>query len=308
MSNIIHNLTDLIGDTPLVSLDSYVRELGLNANILAKIESFNPGGSIKDRVALAMITDAETSGRLRPGGTIIEPTSGNTGIGLAWIGRARGYKVILTMPDTMSVERRKLLAAFGATLVLTPGHLGMNGAIDRARQLRDSTPGAVILDQFDNPANPRAHQDTTGPEIWRQTDGHFAAFVAGVGTGGTLTGTARFLRQCNPGIGIYAVEPAASPVLEGGTPGPHAIQGIGAGFIPANYDAALVDEIIPVTDDQAIAAARLLVATQGILAGVSSGAALHAATVLARRPDMKGRNIVTIFPDTGDRYLSTPLF
>lgn len=302
------NLTELIGGTPLVELKNLGKAIGAKARILAKVESFNPGGSVKDRVAFAMIKNAEECGALKPGGTIIEPTSGNTGIGLAWVGAALGYKVILTMPDTMSVERRNLLKAYGATLVLTPGAQGMKGAIAKAQELLDNTNGAVILGQFDNPANPAAHQATTGVEIFEDTDGEVDMFVAGVGTGGTVSGVGRVLKELRPDIEIVAVEPADSAVLSGGTPGPHKIQGIGAGFVPVNYDSAVVDAVMTVTNDDAMQAARLLVAKEGILAGISSGAALSAAMKLARDLGNENKIIVVLLPDTGERYLSTELY
>lgn len=308
MEHIAKNLTDLIGNTPLLELTAYDRAQSVPAHIVAKIEAFNPGGSVKDRAAFNMIIEAEKSGILKPGATIIEPTSGNTGIGLALVGTARGYRVILTMPDTMSIERRQLLAAFGAKIVLTPGSEGMPGAIFKAERLRDETPGAVILQQFDNPANPQAHYRTTGPEIWRDTDGKVDIFVAGVGTGGTVTGVGEYLKSKNPTIKIVAVEPTESPFLTEGKKGPHKIQGIGAGFEPANFHRSVVDEIITVTGDQAIATSRLLAATEGLLVGVSSGAAVAAATELARRPENKDKLIVALLPDTGERYLSTSLF
>lgn len=308
MSKIYHSLAELIGHTPLLELSHIEKNNGLHCRLLAKLEAFNPGGSVKDRVALAMIEDAERRGVLRPGSVIVEPTSGNTGIGLAWVGRVKGYRVVLTMPETMSSERRKLLAAYGAELVLTPGAEGMNGAIKRARELCDTTPGAVILGQFDNPANPRAHELTTAREILKDTDGKVDIFVAGVGTGGTLSGTARGLKAARPSVEAVAVEPAGSPVLEGGAAGPHCIQGIGAGFVPANYDAAVVDRVVAVTDDQAVEGARLLGAEEGLLAGFSGGAALYAALQEARKPENEGKTIVVLIPDTGDRYLSTPLF
>lgn len=281
---------------------------GQKARLVLKLEYFNPGGSVKDRVALAMIEDAENSGVLRPGAVIIEPTSGNTGVGLAWVARAKGYEVILTMPDTMSVERRMLLQAFGAKLELTPGAQGMKGAIARAEQLRDEIPGAVILGQFTNMANPAMHERTTGEEIWRDTEGAVDIFVAGVGTGGTVSGTGRALKKHNPSVRVVAVEPAGSPVLSTGVPGKHGIQGIGAGFVPATYDAAAVDEIMTVEDENAFAGARQLAAREGLLVGISSGAAFHAAYELARRPENEGRMIVALLPDTGERYLSTGLF
>ena len=306
--NIAKNLTELIGRTPLLEAGRLAEKEGLKANLLLKLESFNPGGSVKDRVALSMIEAAEAEGRLTPGATIIEPTSGNTGIGLAWVATVKGYKLILTMPETMSVERRKLLAALGATLVLTPGADGMKGAIARAEELRAQTPGSIILSQFDNPANPEAHYRTTAREIWDDTDGRVDIFVACVGTGGTVSGTARGLKEHNPAIRAIAVEPAASPVISGGTPGPHKIQGIGAGFIPGNYDPAVIDSVMTVTDDEAFNAARLLAATEGVLAGISSGAAISAAIRLGRLPENAGKTIVALLPDTGERYLSTPLF
>ncbi len=308
MGNIYNSLIELIGETPLVALDRIGNYLDLKGRILAKIESFNPGGSTKDRAALSMIEDAETTGRLRPGGTIIEPTSGNTGIGLAWIGGLRGYRVILCMPETMSRERRDILAALGAELVLTPGAEGMKGSIARAEQLQYEIPGSVIMGQFNNPANPRAHMLTTAREIWRDTGGNIDAFVAGVGTGGTITGVGRALKKLKPSTWIVAVEPSDSPVLSGGNAGPHKIQGIGAGMVPANYDASVVDVVVPITSGQARDAARLLARKEGILAGYSSGAALAAAIDLAMRENFAGKNIVVLLPDTGDRYLSTDLF
>lgn len=308
MGNIYNSLIELIGETPLVALDRIGNYLDLKGRILAKIESFNPGGSTKDRAALSMIEDAETTGRLRPGGTIIEPTSGNTGIGLAWIGGLRGYRVILCMPETMSRERREILAALGVELVLTPGAEGMKGSIARAEQLQYEIPGSVIMGQFNNPANPRAHMLTTAREIWRDTGGNIDAFVAGVGTGGTITGVGRALKKLKPSTWIVAVEPSDSPVLSGGNAGPHKIQGIGAGIVPANYDASVVDVVVPITSGQARDAARLLARKEGILAGYSSGAALAAAIDLAMRENFAGKNIVVLLPDTGDRYLSTDLF
>lgn len=281
---------------------------GQKARLVLKLEYFNPGGSVKDRVALAMIEDAENSGVLRPGAVIIEPTSGNTGVGLAWVARAKGYEVILTMPDTMSMERRMLLQAFGARLELTPGAQGMKGAIARAEQLRDEIPGAVILGQFTNMANPAMHERTTGEEIWRDTEGAVDIFVAGVGTGGTVSGTGRALKKHNPSVRVVAVEPAGSPVLSTGVPGKHRIQGIGAGFVPATFDAAAVDAIVTVEDEDAFAGARQLAAREGLLVGISSGAAFHAAYELARMPENEGRMIVALLPDTGERYLSTGLF
>ncbi len=308
MSTIAKSLTDLIGKTPLLELNAYGQHHGLDATILAKLECFNPGGSVKDRVAYAMIDDAERHGRLNPGGTIIEPTSGNTGIGLALVSAVKGYKLILTMPETMSVERRKLLHALGAEIVLTPGERGMKGAIAEAERLQKTCKGSVILGQFENPANPAAHVATTGPEIWQDTDGEIDIFVSAAGTGGTVSGTGHYLKSKNPSIRIVAVEPEESAVLSGGTPGPHRIQGIGAGFIPKTYNSHVVDEIIKVSSDNAYAATRELAKTEGLLAGISSGAALYAATELARRPENNGKRIAVIFPDTGERYLSTDLF
>ena len=306
--NIYHSLHELVGRTPLLQLDGYAKRCGLNAIILAKLECRNPAGSAKDRVALQMIRSAEEQGLLTPGATIIEPTSGNTGIGLAAMGIARGYEVILTMPDSMSAERRALLSAYGARLVLTDGALGMAGAIAKAEELAASIPGSWIAGQFDNPDNPRAHYLTTGPEIWADTDGHVDIFVAGAGTGGTLSGTGRYLKEQDPNVKIVAVEPAASPLLTEGRSGPHGLQGIGANFVPNNLDLSLVDEIIPVTEEAAYAAARLLASTAGLLCGITSGAALHAASQLANRPENHGKVIVALLPDTGERYLSTPLF
>ncbi len=308
MPNIYNNLTQLIGDTPLLSLDRLANHYGLKARLLAKLESFNPGGSAKDRIALAMIEDAERAGRLTPGGTIIEPTSGNTGIGLAWIARLKGYTTILTMPDTMSEERRKLLAAYGATLILTPGAQGMKGAIERAEQLVTEIPGAVIMSQFDNAANPEVHTLTTAREIWRDTDGKVDIFVAGVGTGGTVSGTGRGLKAMNKNIQVVAVEPAESPVITTGHAGKHKIQGIGAGFIPKNYDSSIVDKVLAITGDEATATCRALAQHEGLLAGISSGAALAAAIKLAADVSNDNKTIVVMLPDTGERYLSTSLF
>ncbi len=308
MTRIYNSLTELIGNTPLLEVKNIEISEKLNARILVKIESFNPGGSVKDRAALSMIEEAEAAGILKPGSVIIEPTSGNTGIGLAWIGSLKGYRVILTMPDTMSVERRNLLKAYGAELELTPGTEGMQGAIRNAAELRDNTPGAVILQQFENAANTRAHYHTTGEEIWRDTDGKVDILVAGVGTGGTLSGTGKALKEHNPSIKIVAVEPADSPVLSGGKPGPHKIQGIGAGFIPGNYNANVVDCIVTVTNEAAFEGARLLASKEGVLAGISAGAALSAAIEIAHRKENEWKTIVVILPDTGERYLSTPLF
>ncbi len=306
--NIYHSLSQLVGHTPLLAIDHYAASQQLRATVLVKLESCNPAGSAKDRVALQMIQEAEASGALIPGGTIIEPTSGNTGIGLAAMGIARGYEVILTMPDSMSAERRALLAAYGAKLVLTPGAEGMSGAVKKAEALSREIPGSWIAGQFDNPANPRAHYLTTGPEIWQDTDGHVDIFVAGVGTGGTLSGSAAYLKEQNPALQAVAVEPASSPLLSEGHAGPHGLQGIGANFVPKNLNRAIIDRIFPVTNEEAYQAARTLAATEGVLCGISSGAALHAATELARQPENAGKTIVVVLPDTGERYLSTPLF
>lgn len=308
MKKIAKQLTDLVGNTPLMELSNYNKSKGLKARLIVKLESFNPAGSVKDRVALAMIEDAETSGLLKPGATIIEPTSGNTGIGLAFVAASKGYKLILTMPDTMSVERRNLLKALGAELVLTPGANGMKGAIARAEELKAATPGAVILQQFDNPANPAMHERTTGQEIWRDTEGHVDIFVAGVGTGGTVSGVGAALKKHNPAVKVVAVEPTDSPVLSGGAPGAHKIQGIGAGFVPKNYNPAVVDEILQVTNDDAIRTGRKLAQKEGLLVGISSGAAVSAATRLALLPENEGKTIVALLPDTGERYLSTLLY
>lgn len=305
---IAKNLSELIGDTPLLEVTNIEKGEALGARVLVKLESFNPGSSVKDRVALSMIEDAEESGVLQPGATIIEPTSGNTGIGLAWVASIKGYNVILTMPETMSIERRNLLKAYGARLELTPGNEGMKGAIRRAEELRDATPGAVILQQFDNPANPRVHYRTTGPEIWRDTDGAVDIVVGGVGTGGTISGTARYLKEQKPGVKAFAVEPASSAVLSGKASGAHKIQGIGAGFVPGNFDRSVIDGVIAVSDDEAVAAGRLLASSEGVLAGISSGAAFHAALELARDKENAGKTIVVILPDTGERYMSTVLF
>ena len=306
--NIYRSASQLVGHTPLLQPVRYMEQLRLPATVLVKLESFNPAGSVKDRVALEMIEDAEKEGKLLPGGTIVEPTSGNTGIGLAAMGLARGYQVILTMPESMSLERRQLLAAYGAQLVLTPAMGGMAGAVEKAQELAAAIPGSFLAGQFDNPANPRAHYRTTGPEIWHDTDGQVDIFVAGVGTGGTVTGVGRYLKEKNPHVRIVAVEPAASPLLSGGKAGSHGLQGIGANFVPENLDRSVVDEVIPVWEKDAYAAARLLAGTEGVLVGISSGAALHAAGQLARRPENAGKTIVALLPDTGDRYLSTPLF
>ena len=308
MSGIAQRLTDLIGNTPLLALNNYGKELNLPANILAKLEYFNPAGSAKDRIAVAMIEAAEEAGLLKEGSTIIEPTSGNTGIGLASVAAAKGYQTILTMPDTMSVERRNLLKAYGAQLVLTPGEMGMQGAIDKAVELAKLIEGAFIPGQFDNPANPKAHYETTGPEIWRDTEGKVNVLVAGVGTGGTLSGTAKFLKEQKPEIKVVAVEPDVSPVLQGGEAAPHKLQGIGANFVPKNYDASVVDEVLGITAEDAYKTCRLLAKHEGLLVGVSSGAAAYAATLLAQREEYKDKNIVVILPDSGERYLSTPGF
>lgn len=302
------SLTELIGNTPLLELSNIEQSFGLKARLIAKVEFFNPGGSVKDRVALAMIEDAERNGLLVPGATIIEPTSGNTGIGLAWVASVKGYKLILTMPETMSQERQKLLKALGATLELTPGADGMNGAIRRANELKELHPGSFIPQQFDNPSNPQAHISTTAEEIWRDTDGEIDMFVAGVGTGGTLSGTAKGLKNHNPLIKAIAVEPANSAVISGGKVGAHKLQGIGAGFIPKNYNPEVVDQVFPVKDDEAMKASRLLAQKEGLLVGISSGAALHAAISLAQNEENVGKTIVVLLPDTGERYLSTELF
>ncbi len=308
MSNIYTAADQLIGHTPLLELTHIEKNEQLEARIVAKLESFNPGGSVKDRVAKAMLDDAEAKGLLKPGAVIIEPTSGNTGIGLASVAAARGYRVIIVMPETMSIERRLLMKAYGAELVLTEGSKGMSGAIARANELAAEIPGSFIPGQFDNPANPAAHEATTGPEIWADTDGKVDIFVAGIGTGGTITGVGRFLKGKNPDIQVIGVEPATSAVLSGKNPGPHGLQGLGAGFVPAVLDTSIYDEIIPVTDEAAYTAGRNLGRMEGVLAGISSGAALWAAVQVARRPENKGKTIVTLFPDTGDRYLSTKMF
>ena len=309
MSDIKKSVTELIGQTPLLEASKYSEAVGNTAaTILTKLEYLNPAGSVKDRVALAMIEDAEKKGTLKPGATIIEPTSGNTGIGLAFVAVAKGYKAILTLPDTMSVERRNLLAAYGAELVLTEGAKGMKGAIAKAEELRDSIPGAVILGQFENPANPAIHKATTGPEIWAQTDGKVDIFVAGVGTGGTVSGVGEYLKSQNPDVKIVAVEPATSAVLSTGVPGPHKIQGIGAGFVPKTLNTGIYDEIITIENDDAFTEGRRFGRTEGILVGISSGAALKAASILAARPENAGKTIVALLPDSGDRYLSTALF
>ena len=308
MEKIYPGVASLIGNTPLIEVKNIESAEHLDARVLVKAECFNPGGSVKDRAALSMIEDAERSGLLKPGGTIIEPTSGNTGIGLAWLAAVKGYRLILTMPETMSIERRNLLSAMGATIVLTPGSEGMKGAIRRAEEIKAETPGAIIMGQFENPANPAAHRRSTGEEIWRDTDGRVDIFVAGVGTGGTITGVAEALKAHNPAIEIVAVEPEASAVLEGRPAGPHKIQGIGAGFVPGNYHADLVDRVVAVSDDDAMRGARMLAKREGLLTGFSSGAALWAAVELARKPENAGKTIVALLPDTGERYLSTPLF
>ena len=308
MKKIAKQLTELIGNTPLLQLESFSRFHKIDATLIAKLEYFNPAGSVKDRVAYSMIDDAERSGALRPGATIIEPTSGNTGVGLAMVSAVKGYKLILTMPETMSLERRNLVKAYGAEVVLTSGSAGMKGAIQRAEELRDSIPGAVILQQFENPANPLAHYQTTGREIIADTDGEVDIFVAGVGTGGTISGTGRYLKEVKPGVRIVAAEPASSAVLSGEPAGPHMIQGIGAGFIPNTFSREYVDEIVRVPNDAAILTSRQLASTEGLLVGISAGAAAYAALELARRPENKGKNIVVLLPDTGERYLSTVLY
>ncbi|MCI7361576.1 MAG: cysteine synthase A [Prevotella sp.] len=308
MSKIAKQITELIGRTPLVELAKVSKQNGLDTPIIAKVEFFNPGGSVKDRIAFAMIEDAEKKGILKPGATIIEPTSGNTGVGLALVSAVKGYKLILTMPETMSVERRNLVKAYGAEVRLTPGQDGMPGAIKAAEELRDSIPNAVILEQFENPANPQRHYDTTGVEIWEDTDGQVDIFVAGVGTGGTISGIGKRLKEKNPNIRIIAVEPASSPVLNGGKSGPHKIQGIGAGFIPNTYNAQVIDEVFDVDNDDAIRTGRLLAQQEGLLVGISSGAAVFAAIQIAKRPENKGKKIVVLLPDTGERYLTTVLY
>ena len=308
MGKVYTSAEQLIGRTPLLELTHIEAAEGLQARVLAKLESFNPGGSVKDRVAKAMLDEAEAAGKLKPGSVIIEPTSGNTGIGLAMMAAARGYRAVIVMPETMSIERRLLLKAYGAELVLTPGSQGMQGAIDKAEELAAQTPGSFVAGQFVNPANPAAHEATTGPEIWQDTDGQVDIFVAGAGTGGTVTGVGRYLKAQNPAVQVVAVEPAGSPVLGGGKAGPHGLQGIGAGFVPAVLDTTVYDEVLPVTEADAYAAGRLLGRKEGVLAGISSGAALWAALQLAKRPQNAGKTIVVLLPDTGDRYLSTPRF
>ena len=308
MTKIATQLTQLVGNTPLLELSAYNQSKSLAATIIGKLEYFNPAGSVKDRVALAMIEAAERDGILTPGATIIEPTSGNTGVGLAFVSAVKGYKLILTMPDSMSIERRNLVKAYGATVDLTPGKDGMKGAIARANELKSQIPGSVILQQFENPANPAAHYATTGEEIWRDTDGQVDILVGGVGTGGTVSGAGKKLKELNPNIKVVAAEPASSPVLSGGQPGPHKIQGIGAGFVPKTYDGAVIDEVITIENDDAILTSRQLAATEGLLVGISAGASVAAARQLAQRPENKGKKIVAILPDTGERYLSTILY
>lgn len=308
MARIARQLTDLVGNTPLLEFSNFNASKGLKAQVIGKLEYFNPAGSVKDRIALAMIEDAEAKGLLKPGATIIEPTSGNTGVGLAFVSASKGYKLILTMPDTMSAERRNLLKALGARLVLTPGAEGMKGAIAKAEELRDATPGSIILQQFENPANPAVHIRTTAEEIWRDTDGKVDLFVVGVGTGGTVSGVGAGLKAHNPNVQIVAVEPSDSPVLSGGKPGPHKIQGIGAGFIPKTYNGEVVDKILQVTNDDAIRTSRELAGKEGLLVGISSGAAVYAAVELAKLPENEGKTIVALLPDTGERYLSTVLY
>lgn len=309
MKNVKDSAAELIGGTPMLFIHKYMKEVNATqASILAKLEYFNPAGSVKDRVALSMIEDAEEKGILKPGATIIEPTSGNTGIGIGCVAAAKGYKAILTLPETMSVERRNLLQAYGAEIVLTDGYKGMKGAIEKAEELKEQIPGSIILGQFENPANPKAHIETTGPEIWEQTEGKVDIFVAGVGTGGTITGVGKYLKSKNPDIKIVAVEPATSPVLSEGKPGPHKIQGIGAGFVPKTLDTSIYDEIIKIENDDAFDEGRRFATSEGLLVGISSGAALKAASILASREENKGKVIVVLLPDSGDRYLSTALF
>ncbi len=308
MAKIAKQLTELIGNTPLLELNKFSKAKGIETPMIAKVEYFNPGGSVKDRIALAMIEDAEQKGLLKPGATIIEPTSGNTGVGLALVSAVKGYKLILTMPETMSIERRNLVKAYGAEVRLTSGKDGMPGAIRAAEALRDSIPGSIILQQFENPANPAKHYATTGPEIWAQTDGEVDIFVGGVGTGGTISGTGKYLKEQNPNVKVIAVEPKTSPVLNGGQSGPHKIQGIGAGFIPKTYDAQVIDEVFDVDNDDAIRTGREIAQQEGLLVGISAGAALYAASQIALRPENKGKKIVVLLPDTGERYLSTVLY
>lgn len=308
MAKIAKQLTDLIGNTPLLELGKYSKAKGLDTPVIVKIEYFNPGGSVKDRIALAMIEDAEAKGILKPGATIIEPTSGNTGVGLAFVAAVKGYKLILTMPETMSVERRSLVKAYGAEVRLTAGKDGMPGAIRAAKELQESIPGSIILQQFENGANPNKHYATTGPEVWAQTDGEIDVFVGGVGTGGTVSGVGQFLKEKNPNVKIVAVEPKSSPVLNGGQSGPHKIQGIGAGFVPKTYDSNVVDEVFDVDNDDAIRTSREVAQSEGVLVGISSGASLYAAIQVAKRPENKGKKVVALLPDTGERYLSTILY
>ena len=308
MSKIAKQLTELVGNTPLLELNKYSKSKGLDTPVIAKVEYFNPGGSVKDRIALAMIEDAEQQGLLKPGATIIEPTSGNTGVGLALVSAVKGYKLILTMPETMSVERRNLVKAYGAEVRLTPGKDGMPGAIRAAEELRDATPGSIILQQFENAANPAKHYATTGPEVWQQTDGEVDIFVAGVGTGGTISGVGKYLKEQKPGVKVIAVEPKSSPVLNGGQSGPHKIQGIGAGFVPKTYNNAVIDEVFDVENDDAIRTGREIAQSEGLLVGISAGAALFAAIQVAKRPENRGKKIVVLLPDTGERYLSTVLY
>lgn len=308
MAKIASKLTELVGNTPLVQLNTFSEQEKLQTNIIAKVEYFNPGGSVKDRIALNMIVEAEKAGSLKPGATIIEPTSGNTGVGLALVSAVKGYKLILTMPETMSVERRNLVKAYGAQVVLTPGSAGMKGAIAKAEELRDATPGSIILQQFENPNNPAIHYATTAEEIWRDTDGKVDIFVAGVGTGGTVSGVGKRLKELNPAIKVVAVEPATSAVLSGEAPGAHKIQGIGAGFVPKTFDRNVIDQIIKAPNDAAILTSRKLAASEGLLVGISSGASAYAASELAKLPENKGKNIVALLPDTGERYLSTVLY
>ena len=308
MGKIAKSLTELIGRTPLLELGKYSKEKGLSTPVVAKVEYFNPGGSVKDRIALAMIEDAERKGLLQPGATIIEPTSGNTGVGLALVSAVKGYHLILTMPETMSVERRNLVKAYGAEVRLTSGKEGMPGAIKAAEQLRDSIPGSIILQQFENPSNPQRHYETTGQEIWNDTDGQVDIFVAGVGTGGTISGVAKRLKELKPEVKVIAVEPLSSPVLNGGASGPHKIQGIGAGFVPATYNASFIDEVVDVDNDDAIRTGRELARQEGLLVGISSGAAAFAAAQVAARPENAGKKVVVLLPDTGERYLSTVLY